>query len=320
MRGQAARPCTSQRRRGRLRDSVRRPQGAVRTRSRPRSTPPSRASWTAASSRSAARSRPSRRSSPPTARRRTASASTPAPARCTWRCSPPASAPGDEVITVPFTFVATVVGDRLHRRDAGLRRHRPAAPSRWTRRAIEAAITPRTKAIMPVHLYGQPADMDPIMEIARAARPGRDRGRLPGARRRVQGPPRRQHRRHRLLQLLSRQEPRRVRRGRHGRHRATRSYARTIRMLRDWGAEKKYHHVLKGYNYPPGRHPGRGAAGEAAPPRDAGPRRARAAAAHYDALLAGSGVRDAVGSAGRAPRLSHLCRAHAGAAPAGRRR
>ena len=33
--------------------------------------------------------------------------------------------PGDEVITVPFTFVATVVGDPLHRRHAGVRRHRP---------------------------------------------------------------------------------------------------------------------------------------------------------------------------------------------------
>lgn len=74
--------------------------------------------------------------------------------------------PGDEVITVPNTFIATVeaismsgakpvfidIDPRTHTMD----------PAR-----IEEAITPRTKAIIPVHLYGQPADMDPILEIAK---------------------------------------------------------------------------------------------------------------------------------------------------------
>ena len=74
--------------------------------------------------------------------------------------------PGDEVITVPFTFVATRLGDLLHRRDAGVRRHRAVTRSPWTRRKLETAITPRTKAILPVHLYGQMADMDAILAIA----------------------------------------------------------------------------------------------------------------------------------------------------------
>ena len=73
---------------------------------------------------------------------------------------------GDEVITVPFTFVASVAaviysGARPVLVDIDPRSF-TMDPS-----AIEAAITPRTKAILPVHLYGQPADMDPIMEIAR---------------------------------------------------------------------------------------------------------------------------------------------------------
>jgi dTDP-4-amino-4,6-dideoxygalactose transaminase len=74
--------------------------------------------------------------------------------------------PGDEVITVPYTFVATVAAIEY----AG------ATPvlvdverDYWTMdpAAFEAAITPRTKAVIPVHLYGQPADMDPILDIAR---------------------------------------------------------------------------------------------------------------------------------------------------------
>jgi dTDP-4-amino-4,6-dideoxygalactose transaminase len=73
--------------------------------------------------------------------------------------------PGVEVITVPNTFVATVeaitltgaspvlvdVDESSLTMDPGL---------------LEAAITPRTRAIIPVHLFGTPADMDPILEIA----------------------------------------------------------------------------------------------------------------------------------------------------------
>ena len=73
--------------------------------------------------------------------------------------------PGDEVITVPNTFIATVeaivhagatpvfvdIDARTHCIDAG---------------AIEAAITARTRAIVPVHLYGNPCDMDRLMEVA----------------------------------------------------------------------------------------------------------------------------------------------------------
>ena len=74
--------------------------------------------------------------------------------------------PGDEVITTPFTFVATA-------EVIGLLGAKPVYVDIDPRtfnidtHLIERAITPRTRAIIPVHLYGQPAEMDPIMEIAR---------------------------------------------------------------------------------------------------------------------------------------------------------
>jgi dTDP-4-amino-4,6-dideoxygalactose transaminase len=75
--------------------------------------------------------------------------------------------PGDEVITVPNTFMATAeaitycgakpvfvdVDPLTYTMDPSL---------------LEEAISPRTKAVIPVHLFGQPADMDPVVEIAHA--------------------------------------------------------------------------------------------------------------------------------------------------------
>jgi dTDP-4-amino-4,6-dideoxygalactose transaminase len=74
--------------------------------------------------------------------------------------------PGDEVITTPFTFVATswaisYVGAKPVYVDID------DATMTLDPQMIERAITPRTKAIMPVHLYGHPFDVDAILEICR---------------------------------------------------------------------------------------------------------------------------------------------------------
>jgi dTDP-4-amino-4,6-dideoxygalactose transaminase len=155
--------------------------------------------------------------------------------------------PGDDVITVPFTFVASVAAILY----AGAR---PVLvdihPRSFTMdpAAIEAAVTPRTKAILPVHLYGQPADMDPILEVAHrhnlvviedaaqahgAMYKGRPVGSLGD------------------IACFSFYPTKNL--GAYGEGGAVTTgnaeYARTIRMLRDWGQDRKYHHVLRGFNY-----------------------------------------------------------------------
>jgi dTDP-4-amino-4,6-dideoxygalactose transaminase len=72
---------------------------------------------------------------------------------------------GDEVITPPFTFVATVGAiERLHARTVFV----DIDPETFNLnpRKIAKAVTSKTKAIMPVHLFGLSADLDPIMEVA----------------------------------------------------------------------------------------------------------------------------------------------------------
>ena len=195
--------------------------------------------------------------------------------------------PGDEVITVPFTFVATVAA--IHYTGAT-----PILvdidPRTYTMdpAGLEAAITRRTKAIIPVHLYGQTADMDPILAIARkhkliviedacqahgAEYKGRRAGSMgdmgcfsfyPGKNLGAYGEG----------GMVVTDGP---------------EFARKIRMLRDWGAEKKYQHVLKGYNF---RLEGIQGAVLRVKLRylDVWTEARRAAAARYEQALAGSGV------------------------------
>jgi dTDP-4-amino-4,6-dideoxygalactose transaminase len=74
--------------------------------------------------------------------------------------------PGDEVITVPNTFIATAEAIAMTGAKPVLVDVREDTALIDAER-IAGAITPRTKAIMPVHLFGQPCDMDPIMDLAK---------------------------------------------------------------------------------------------------------------------------------------------------------
>ena len=153
----------------------------------------------------------------------------------------------DEVITVPFTFVATAAAIIY----AGAR---PVFvdidPGTYTMAPdqIERAITSRTRAIMPVHLYGHPADMDPILEIARArgllviedaaqAHGAEYKGRRCGS----MGD----------MGAFSFYPGKNL--GAYGEGGAlvtsNPALAKTVRLLRSWGEEKRYDHILQGFNY-----------------------------------------------------------------------
>jgi dTDP-4-amino-4,6-dideoxygalactose transaminase len=76
---------------------------------------------------------------------------------------------GDEVITSPFTFGATAGSiARLKARPVFVDIH--ADTFNFDERQLEAAITPRCRAIMPVHLFGLPANMDAVLDIAQRHR------------------------------------------------------------------------------------------------------------------------------------------------------
>ena len=155
--------------------------------------------------------------------------------------------PGDEVITTAFTFVATVAAIEYTGARAVLVDVDPATltidPAR-----IAAAVTSRTKALLPVHLYGQVADMDPIMSIASAhgLTVIEDAAQAHGA----------EYKGMRAgsigdLACFSFYPGKNL--GAFGDGGAVTTgnddHARKLRLLRDWGAERKYTHVVKAFNF-----------------------------------------------------------------------
>lgn len=155
--------------------------------------------------------------------------------------------PGDEVVTVAMTFVATAAAILY----AGATpRFVDVDPVTWTMDpvALEAAVTPRTKAIIPVHLHGRLANMAPIREIARRcgavliedaaqAHGASDRGQRAGS----LGD----------LGCFSFYPGKNL--GACGEGGAVVTdvdeLAAKLRMLRDWGQSERYRHVVRGFNY-----------------------------------------------------------------------
>ena len=154
---------------------------------------------------------------------------------------------GDEVITVPFTFVATVAAIEY----AGATPvFVDVEPQYFTMdpSALERAITPRTRAVVPVHLFGQPAAMECIMDIARRhhltviedacqAHGAELNGRRVGA----IGD----------IGCFSFYPGKNL--GAYGEGGAAvtsnREYAAAMKLLRNWGEQTRYEHRLRGFNY-----------------------------------------------------------------------
>lgn len=155
--------------------------------------------------------------------------------------------PGDEVITVPMTFVATTAATRY----VGAK---PVfvdiAEGTWTLDAsrLEAALTERTRAILPVHLYGLMADMDPIRAFADAHGLAlvEDAAQAHGAAyhgRRAGGIG--------DLACFSFYPGKNLGAAGEGGAVVTDSdeHADTVRKLRDWGQAGRHRYELKGFNY-----------------------------------------------------------------------
>lgn len=154
--------------------------------------------------------------------------------------------PGDEVVTVAFTFVATVAAIMY----TGARPVLVDVDDTLTMdpRLLEAAITPRTKAIILVHLHGQTADMGAIMSVA-------DRHGIPVIEDACQAHGAEEHGRRAgsmgRLGCFSFYPGKNLGAAGEGGAVTTddEKLARRIFLLRDWGAEHKYDHRMLAYNY-----------------------------------------------------------------------
>lgn len=154
---------------------------------------------------------------------------------------------GDEVITTTMTFIATATAIDLVGATPVFADIEPDTALLDAGR-IAAAITPRTKAIMPVHLYGQCADMDAIQKIAdqHGLIVIEDAAQAHGAKLgdRFAGTMGR-------MSCFSFYPGKNLGAYGEGGLVATSddALATRLRMLRDWGQDRKYNHVIKGLNY-----------------------------------------------------------------------